>query len=275
MNNLKSTSSSPPDRSTIGFTLLEMSIAMVIIGLLIAGIFAGRELINAAEIRGAVAQIEEIEAQVMVFKGKYGELPGDGKLGRFGIFATRTGAAGHGDGNRIIGNTYAATWMTEICGESLLFWSDLAAAGYRSDVANIALDPINANSCVPNTITPDDTLSSYLPRSRFAGNYIAIYSHGGAPAPNTYAIGAIKSITTSGTSTTIATIPAASALAFDTKMDDGLPTTGKVSSLGITTYGGSPAPVAWGAGGSGTCYTGTAYYTGSGYNCMLGVKSRF
>ena len=60
-----------------GFTLIEMSIVLVIIGLIIGGVLLGRDLISAAAVRAQIAQIEKYNAAVNTFKGKYGYLPGD------------------------------------------------------------------------------------------------------------------------------------------------------------------------------------------------------
>ena len=60
-----------------GFTLVEMSIVMVIIGLIIGGILVGRDLINVAAIRSQISQIEQYQTAVNTFRGKYGYLPGD------------------------------------------------------------------------------------------------------------------------------------------------------------------------------------------------------
>lgn len=60
-----------------GFTLIELSIVLVIIGLLAAGILIGRDLIRASELRADIAATEKLGLAVSTFKGKYGCLPGD------------------------------------------------------------------------------------------------------------------------------------------------------------------------------------------------------
>ena len=64
-------------RSHAGFTLIELSIVLVIIGLLIGAVFVGRDLIHAAEIRSTISQIEKTKTAVASFKSKYNCLPGD------------------------------------------------------------------------------------------------------------------------------------------------------------------------------------------------------
>jgi len=60
-----------------GFTLVEIAIVMVIIGLLIGGILKGQEMINNAKVKRVVKQADEMRAAVMTFYDKYGQYPGD------------------------------------------------------------------------------------------------------------------------------------------------------------------------------------------------------
>lgn len=60
-----------------GFTLVELAIVIVIIGLLVGGVLAGKELVEQAKIRAQVKQLQEYDAAVAIFRSKYGNLPGD------------------------------------------------------------------------------------------------------------------------------------------------------------------------------------------------------
>ena len=60
-----------------GFTIIELSIVLVIIGLLAGGILLGRDLIEAARIRAQGSQIESYEMAINTFRLKYNMLPGD------------------------------------------------------------------------------------------------------------------------------------------------------------------------------------------------------
>jgi len=60
-----------------GFTLIELSIVLVIIGLLVGGILKGQELIASTELKTQVAQVDGTRAAVNTFEDKYGSLPGD------------------------------------------------------------------------------------------------------------------------------------------------------------------------------------------------------
>ena len=60
-----------------GFTLVEMAIVMVIIGLLLGAVFKGQELVEQAKIKNTVKKIDEVRAAVYTYLDKYNALPGD------------------------------------------------------------------------------------------------------------------------------------------------------------------------------------------------------
>ena len=63
--------------SVSGFSLVELSIVLVILGLLTGGILAGQSLIKAAELRKISKQIEQYKILLYTFEDKYGSSPGD------------------------------------------------------------------------------------------------------------------------------------------------------------------------------------------------------
>lgn len=60
-----------------GFTLVEIAIVMVIIGLLIGGVLKGQAMIHNAKTKRVVKQADELRAAVMTFYDRYGVYPGD------------------------------------------------------------------------------------------------------------------------------------------------------------------------------------------------------
>lgn len=60
-----------------GFTLVELAIVMIIIGLLIGGILKGQELITNARVSATVAQVKAVESGISGFRDKYAGMPGD------------------------------------------------------------------------------------------------------------------------------------------------------------------------------------------------------
>src|SRR6201999_1632157 len=94
-----------------GFTLIELSIVLVIIGLIVGGVLVGQDLIRAAAVRAQISQIEKYQTAVNTFRGKYGGLPGDlsaSSAAQFG-FVSRGGSTGQGDGNGVI-QGYSASY---------------------------------------------------------------------------------------------------------------------------------------------------------------------
>src|SRR5271155_2823005 len=87
-----------------GFTLIELSIVLVIIGLIVGGVLVGQDLIRAAEVRATIAQIEKYNTAVNTFRGKYNALPGDMNAATATAFnfTARGAFAGEGDGNGVI-----------------------------------------------------------------------------------------------------------------------------------------------------------------------------
>jgi len=64
-------------KDSAGFTLVELAIVMIIIGLLVGGVLKGQELINSAKVNRTVAQIKEFDAAISTFREMYRALPGD------------------------------------------------------------------------------------------------------------------------------------------------------------------------------------------------------
>jgi len=62
---------------TAGFTLVEMSIVIVIIGLLVAGILVGRDMVKSAELNSTVSKAMQYSNIAQLFRDKYNAFPGD------------------------------------------------------------------------------------------------------------------------------------------------------------------------------------------------------
>ena len=90
-----------------GFTLIEIAIVLVIIGLLLGGILKGQELITSARVRNIIAQLDGTKAAFFGFQDRYRALPGD-----FNKATTQIAGAtedGNGDG-QITGDEAIAVW---------------------------------------------------------------------------------------------------------------------------------------------------------------------
>ena len=172
-----------PDMKKSGFTLVEIAIVIVIIGLIVGGVLVGRDLINSADIRAQISQIEEFKAAVSTFRVKYGYLPGDmppDQAAQLGFF-TFTGANA-GKYCSAGPNTYAFgnnDGILNSYNEAYPFWSHLADAklikgNYGGTAGNILFDNAPAGCFIstagmPQAGFPPLTVSEYevvVPHSR-------------------------------------------------------------------------------------------------------------
>ena len=117
-------------RTQHGFTLVELSISLLVIGLLIGGVMVGRDMIKSAQMRSVVSQLDSYTGAMRTFELKYGYLPGDippSIAGKNGLF-TLTNANTDWDGASTA-NTYGNGDGTATAGvRAYLFSAD--AAGY-------------------------------------------------------------------------------------------------------------------------------------------------
>jgi len=94
-----------------GFTLVELAIVMVIIGLLIGGILKGQELIKNAAVSATAAQLKAFESAYTTFVDIYGAKPGDLSTASTKIRAcVAANRCRNGDGNGWIYNTNSALY---------------------------------------------------------------------------------------------------------------------------------------------------------------------
>lgn len=127
-----------------GFTLIEISVVLVIIGLIVGGILVGRDLIRGAEIRAQVTQIEKYNTALNAFKIKYNCMPGDCLASAdFGLGAVANLANGNGVIDCDDGGVFPSAPM---CGELSNFWVQLSAAnlvdGHYTDALTVPTYPV-------------------------------------------------------------------------------------------------------------------------------------
>jgi prepilin-type N-terminal cleavage/methylation domain-containing protein len=114
-----------PQRQS-GFTLIEIAIVLVIIGLLLGGILKGQELINSARVKNLATDFRNIPLFIYGYQDKFRALPGDDKAAVThvnGILATTP--AGQ-QGNGVIDGNWNSTTATD---ESFLFWQHVRLSG--------------------------------------------------------------------------------------------------------------------------------------------------
>ena len=253
-----------PNRSRAGFTLIEISVVLVIIALIIGGIVVARDLASAAAVRSQITQIEKYNAAVNTFLGKYGALPGDIKdpaASSFG-FVARGPYPGQGDGNGIIeGNVNNALgWNTgylTALGEMGVFWRDLTAS-------NLIEGNFNTATSTAYSITATSTISNYLPAAKIGrGNYIYVYSGGYTihDGSNYFGLSAVTQLSGWGTSSAPA-LTVREAYSIDTKIDDGFPQLGRVRADYINNLSNGYFEPIW-AAGNGQIGTGSGHTSAS------------
>ena len=119
------------NNSRAGFSLVELAIVLVIIGLIVGGVLKGQDLIQSARLNSVQTDLNKIRTASATFQDKYVALPGDLQDG--GLVDSDLSGEG-GDGNGRIGvadENGSADWVD---GESADFWAHLAAAQLISGV---------------------------------------------------------------------------------------------------------------------------------------------
>lgn len=136
-----------------GFTLVEIAIVLIIVGLLLGGVMKGQDLIDNARVKSLTSDFRNVPIYLAAYQDKFKAVPGDdagvdahlgGKLCATSCKAT---SAEQVQGNGIIEGDWNSTTKTD---ESFRFWQHVRLAG-------LAAGPTDVNS-------PD-----YLPRNTVGG----------------------------------------------------------------------------------------------------------
>jgi prepilin-type N-terminal cleavage/methylation domain-containing protein len=229
-----------------GFTLVELSIVLVIIGLIISSVLVGQDLIRSAELRATVTQYEGFNSAVATFRGKYSGLPGDV------AGATNFGFTGDGNGD---GALVASTALST---ENVYFWNHLGSSGaalISGTYAGTAVDTDAGGTAGLNDNTP--TNKSGLNWGVF-----------GASGINYYIVGVVGG-TTAGDYDTTDFLTPLDARNIDEKVDDAMPNRGIVHARNGAADANTAADTNC---VSATTVVGIYDTTQTGTNCTLRLK---
>jgi prepilin-type N-terminal cleavage/methylation domain-containing protein len=219
------------------FSLVELSIVLVIIGLLTGGILTGQNLIRASEIRTTIRQYDQYQTAVNTFREQYGGYPGDLKTAEdyWGTSAAtdsacyQTAAVGtatcNGNGSGLIENG-----QTGRSNETYRFWQHLANAGMiEGNFTGVAASSVQSHSEIGVNVPAGKAKNTgwgirqyTLPGSltkRFAVPYGNAFEHGANRTEST----------TLGKAYTPKEVRS-----MDVKVDDGMPALGDVIVFGWT-----------------------------------------
>lgn len=279
---------------TAGFTLIELSVVLVIIGLIVGGIVVGQSLIAAAALQAQITQIQKFNTAANTFREKCGYLPGDTPQ----VAASACGLqprgqfVGEGDGNGVIEGvaTDAANednGKSEGLGESVMFWEDLS-------VFNLIEGSFTTASSTLPTCEGLGAWNQCFPDAKIGnGSSMFVWSTSGWPSSygaNNYF--GIEQITLNNGVEMVGnpSLTVQQAYAIDKKIDDGLPMSGGILAIynrdgpqwagglnqGFVPYtsatAGSSTTCFDNGGGSGPQQYSMGQNSGSGVNCALSFK---
>lgn len=130
-----------------GFTLIELAIVLVIIGLLLGGVLRGQELINSAKAKNITADLKNVQIFIYGYQDKFRAIPGDDANVATHINGGTPATTPAGTlNNAQINGTWNSATATD---ESFLFWQHVRLAGFATGptaVGDAAYLPRNAES---------------------------------------------------------------------------------------------------------------------------------
>ena len=204
-------------RKNSGFSLVELSIVLVILGLLVGGVLVGQTLIKSAELRAQMKQIENFKTGVNTFRMRFSALPGDFSNATRSFLPAEWPLIVDGNGNEKIGDANGA--YDDLSGEITQFWMQLGAAGVIEGTYNTTS---NINAGFPETALGRNGIIAIYDATIMKNNILYI---------------GVKSAADPGTDDSIVggdSLTPVEAAAIDEKFDDGHPYFGKAQARAET-----------------------------------------
>ena len=196
-----------------GFTLVEIAIVLVIIGLLLGGVLKGQELIEQSKIKRVVNDFNNISAAFATYQDRYKALPGDdlNAATRWTTIIAGATPATAGNGDNIMTTPLANVFTGTVANEGGLAWQHLRASGLVSGDMSTAV----------TSTTPEQT-----------------------PFNSSYGFGVNAAAFAMGIAPTFcASLPPKAAEQLDRQLDDGRPGTGTIRA-GVATAVKNTPPAA-------------------------------
>ena len=229
-----------------GFTLIELSVVLVIIGALLAGVLMAQSLIRTSKVQSIISDVTNFQSAISQFKQKFSALPGDmgaaqtywgvnANCASTGIGSGTQTCNGNGDGQ--IGLTSSAPY------EQFLVWQHLSNAGMiQGNFTGAAISGAGTAKlyCSPGVNCPGGKLKQQAYFLTFAaGTLLGTANYWTQPAGHFLIVGA--NTNSAGSTSGLPGFPllsASEAFSLDNKIDDGLPGTGVWKSVEATGLAG-------------------------------------
>lgn len=239
-----------------GYTLLELSIVILIIGILVAGSLVGRNLMRESELRNAIGEYGMYVKAIQEFQDKYHATPGDMNnattlwdtdpagctAGAATAYNTvRKTATCNGDGLGTVGTSTLAG-VPSGSNEWWRAWQHLSNANLikgKFTGAQGAAGVGNVNQATPSLNVPASDLGG-------AGWTLLYYLQTSDPGPlwaDTYGHVLLLGAAVTGTYTKGAALSPPEAMNIENKLDDGMPGTGKVRAWRSSVLANCTAPL--------------------------------
>ncbi len=202
-------------QSQAGFSLVELAIVLIIIGLIVGGVLKGQDLVESARVNSIQTQLNEVRVASSTFLNKYDDLPGD--ITSADAVLVQSGLGSNGDGNGRVGGT-GVNRLGATATEPTWFWQHLRAAGLLGGIATESTGVLPATSGLQSRVGGFYTIN-YETINGITSHWIRLgTTTGAAPTDNNVAVLSPNQLR-----------------GIDTKGDDGLPNTGKVGGAGSGT----------------------------------------
>jgi prepilin-type N-terminal cleavage/methylation domain-containing protein len=242
------------------FSLIELSIVLIIIGLLIAGITGGASLIKNSELRSAISEARGYQVAVNGFYSLYNQLPGDYNKGIGGSNIYAGPSTGQGENGKIqyfasdvqgtnCYTTNSNSTLVACNSESIAAWRQLIVTGTIDSTLGLSYTKIETAQ-VPGTNMPASKIKfagwhfDYRNMVGSSGDYtkdtetLAMVQEGGAYSPQNVVVltgttsgsggDATATLVNGTTNLAAASLTGSDAITIDTKVDDSKANTGKV-----------------------------------------------